>query len=66
MGFHSFPTDAHWEPYLCTLCQKFVEKDGTDFLGEGNDIYIFFSPAADYLYEKNCLTVLTEFTVHLD
>ena len=43
-----------------------MEKDGTDFLGEWNDIYIFVSPAADYLYDKNCLTVLTEFTVHLD
>ena len=43
-----------------------MEKDEIDFLGEGNDIYIFVSPAADYLYDKNCLTILTEFIVHLD
>ena len=43
-----------------------MEKDGTDFLVEWNDIYIFVSPAADYLYDKNCLTIIVKFIAYLD
>ena len=68
MGIHSFPITADWEPYLCTLVNKLWRWTGLIFLVNGMSyIYIFFgSPAADYLYDKNCLTVLTEFTMHLD